>query len=719
MKSDRPIAVVFAMNHPESAALANSIARNLEKVGYRCVVCDYAIGNGFDPRRLAANADRAVLSLSDSGFDSIPALSAAVYQGRYGDDIAFADLLALNLTNIPDGHGPEYDLLNPESLFRQKLRGFAARSDEMLRAINPDIVVIQQGAEVLSRILLAKTMKLNLPWLLSESSFFPNYLLLDPCGQHFMRGYNQVDRDWPEWNRRQLDAVDKKRVATFIDQWRSQRLSKYAQPIQSDPKLTAFLGSYERLLFVPMQISHDANVHYGLGVFLSLADFYQSLVAALPSGWGVVFKPHPLDRTPNPWRPQTDSRIYLTENANIHDLIQRADAVAVFSSNVGLEALLYGKPVIVGGEPCYGGKGVTLDIGQRQDLATIIANAPHHTPNTELRDRLVHYIINDYLIADEDNTAVQRKLARTGAVQSGYTRSRHPFSEADPSIVAHKLNRLHRYQELAEKDLSHWEILEQLESSYDPFKFEEPCMDKDLPIPWVARQAPALSSAYVFSACMAEKGCCVLDFGCGAGFGAWLLARQGMHVTACDASPARLHYARRTWLSRRIRYLTTSAATFPESAAAAERFGLVLLIDGLPHVYHPQRLLNLLWKSVAPGGACLLRLPRAEIAVRPSTTCPFHILTIADVESMAAQLPDLAFQKVFYQHRTAIQPSPGAEYDNFWFLLEKKCSSEKRGGWLKHLDKLLPGTYTPPSEFSMMGILRMLARRRGKLLGLR
>jgi 2-polyprenyl-3-methyl-5-hydroxy-6-metoxy-1,4-benzoquinol methylase len=719
MKSVRPVAVVFAMNHPDTAAQAHSVVRNLEKIGYRCVVCDYAIGEGLDPRRLATNADRAVLPLSDRGFDSIIPLSAAVYQGQYGDDIAFADLLALNLTNIPKGQGLGYDLLHPESLFRQKLRGFAARSEELLRALKPDLIVIQQGAEVLSRILLSKAMKLRLPWLLSESPFFPNYLLLDPCGQHFMRGHNQIDLDWPEWNRRLLDDVGKKRVATFIDQWRSQRLSKYAQPEQSDPKLTAFLGGNERLLFVPMQISHDANVHYGLGVFLSLADFYQSLVEALPPNWGVVFKPHPLDRTSNPWRPEAAPHIFLTEHANIHDLIQRADAVAVFSSNVGLEALLYGKPVIVGGKPCYGGKGVTLDIGQRQDLATIIANAPRHTPNSESRDRLVHYIINDYLIADEDNTAIQRKLARTGVVQSGYTRSERPFSEADPSILAQKIEQLRHYQKLSETDLSHWEILEQLELPGDPFKIEEPGIDKDWPIPWVAHQAPALAAAYVFSASLADKGCRVLDFGCGTGAGAWLLARQGMHVTACDASPARLRYARRTWLHRRIRYLTVSPATFPENAKVGENFGLVLLIDGLAHVRHSKQLLNLLWQSVAPGGACLLRLPRVETAVRPNTTCPFQILTVADVKRMAAQLPDLAGQKVLYQHRTSIQILPGAEYDSFWLLLEKECSNDKGSGWSKRLHELLPGSFTPPSEFSTMGFLRVLARRRHKLFGLR
>ena len=50
----KPKALLFAMESPTTAAQAESVARNLERVGYACVVCDYAARVGVDPRRLSA-----------------------------------------------------------------------------------------------------------------------------------------------------------------------------------------------------------------------------------------------------------------------------------------------------------------------------------------------------------------------------------------------------------------------------------------------------------------------------------------------------------------------------------------------------------------------------------------------------------------------------------------------------------------------------------------
>ena len=118
-----------------------------------------------------------------------------------------------------------------------------------MRAIAPDLVIIQQGAEVLSRILLAKTMKLGLPWLLSESSFLSGYVLLDPAGQHFMRGFNQIDSEWSEWRKRPADAQAELEAAAFVERWRSERQSKYLQPNDLALDVVEFLDKPGRLLF--------------------------------------------------------------------------------------------------------------------------------------------------------------------------------------------------------------------------------------------------------------------------------------------------------------------------------------------------------------------------------------------------------------------------------------------------------------------------------------
>ena len=49
----------------------------------------------------------------------------------------------------------------------------------------------------------------------------------------------------------------------------------------------------------------------------------------------------------------------VAPHTSSHELIRRAEAIAVISSTVGLEALLYGKPVLTLGQPFYSGYGVT------------------------------------------------------------------------------------------------------------------------------------------------------------------------------------------------------------------------------------------------------------------------------------------------------------------------------------------------------------------------
>ena len=84
-------------------------------------------------------------------------------------------------------------------------------------------------------------------------------------------------------------------------------------------------------------------------------------------GYDLVLKEHPMSIGRNRLsllrrlaRTRTSASSRRTRRS--HELIRGAEAVAVISSTVGLEALLYGKPVLTLGQPFYSGYGVTLDV---------------------------------------------------------------------------------------------------------------------------------------------------------------------------------------------------------------------------------------------------------------------------------------------------------------------------------------------------------------------
>lgn len=72
-----------------------------------------------------------------------------------------------------------------------------------------------------------------------------------------------------------------------------------------------------------------------------------------------------------------------------HELIRKARAVAVISSTVGIEALLYGKPVLTLGEPFYSGYGVTLDVSSFAEIRARVPELLRFRPDPERIVRLL------------------------------------------------------------------------------------------------------------------------------------------------------------------------------------------------------------------------------------------------------------------------------------------------------------------------------------------
>lgn len=73
-----------------------------------------------------------------------------------------------------------------------------------------------------------------------------------------------------------------------------------------------------------------------------------------------------------------------------HELIVRSHGVAVISSTVGLEALLYPKPVLTLGRPFFAGAGVTLDVDSFREIRTAVPELLSFRPDRERVTRFLH-----------------------------------------------------------------------------------------------------------------------------------------------------------------------------------------------------------------------------------------------------------------------------------------------------------------------------------------
>jgi hypothetical protein len=82
--------------------------------------------------------------------------------------------------------------------------------------------------------------------------------------------------------------------------------------------------------------------------------------------------------------------VLVEPHTSSHDLIRDAAGVAVISSTVGLEALLYDKPVLTLGQPFYAGYGVTIDVDSFAELRERVPELLRFRPDPERITRFLH-----------------------------------------------------------------------------------------------------------------------------------------------------------------------------------------------------------------------------------------------------------------------------------------------------------------------------------------
>lgn len=394
-----PRVVIFRVPGAESAANADRLAATAIKAGLDVLIAPY-----WPDDLEAAAAPQSPLLDRDIG--SAPRLSAFAFRQKFGFDLDLADLSAHLFATQP----LTADLILAESIWNQHLRGVAQTAVRFLDDYNADIVFVPHGAEIVSRLLAEMTVATRRRLMFWESAFFPGFHYIDPHAPHFFRGECGLDR-LPS------PVEPTPRAMAFVARWKADRASKYLQtaPPSSRLELQQWAGADRRpMLFLPGQIATDANAVVGLGHHDSLGAVYRAALRSVPEDWRVIYKPHPLaehdvlqDYEGSP------DRLFRTD-ADIHDVFAVCDAVLTYSSNVGLEALLAGLPVILLGRPVYAGRGLTHDLAKPEALGALLAQRAE-PPSPNAVAAFVELLLAKGLTADGDPAGLLSRIAEAGS----------------------------------------------------------------------------------------------------------------------------------------------------------------------------------------------------------------------------------------------------------------------------------------------------------------
>jgi capsule polysaccharide modification protein KpsS len=147
-------------------------------------------------------------------------------------------------------------------------------------------------------------------------------------------------------------------------------------------------------VYFPLHVTDDFKVKRVIPHCVDQHYLIQQLADALPQGYDLVLKEHPVSIGRNPIgflrRISRHANVRLVSpHTSSHELIRRSRAVIVISSTVGLEALLYSKPVLTMGQPFYSGYGVTLDVDSFRELREAVPAVLRFRPD---RERILNFL---------------------------------------------------------------------------------------------------------------------------------------------------------------------------------------------------------------------------------------------------------------------------------------------------------------------------------------
>ncbi len=158
-----------------------------------------------------------------------------------------------------------------------------------------------------------------------------------------------------------LCDVGEARIGAVLERWRLSRLSKYNEGGE-------FSGSLpDDYVLVIDQVKNDASIAYGMADGSSFEKMFAAACAQNP-GMDIVVKMHP-DVFTRSKSGHFDVE-QLQQMPNVHviaegclpsRLIENATRVYTVTSQMGFEALIWGKPVSCFGMPFYAGWGLTDD----------------------------------------------------------------------------------------------------------------------------------------------------------------------------------------------------------------------------------------------------------------------------------------------------------------------------------------------------------------------
>lgn len=268
----------------------------------------------------------------------------------------------------------------------------------LLNRSKPKCVVVWNGHMLPEMAVKKAAEKLGIIICFFEVGLLPNTVTVDPKG---INNFNSVPRK--ESFYRNYQPFEKK--SSTADRQlvvRQFNRRKIAHARQQD----FHLALPKKFIFVPFQVRFDSQIILSSPNICSMYDLYRWIEFTLENSEDenlfFVVKEHPSDPYKYDTLYKKNPRI-LFSNRNTQELIEGADAIITINSSVGLESLIFHRPVIALGDACYNIEGITQTVSSKEQLVSAINRLPNWRIDESLVENFLSYLKNDYCISGSWN----------------------------------------------------------------------------------------------------------------------------------------------------------------------------------------------------------------------------------------------------------------------------------------------------------------------------
>jgi len=300
---------------------------------------------------------------------------------------------------------------------------------DALAAAQPTAIFLWNGSGLAAALAQQWAQQHNIPLLFAENGYLPHTLQLDLMGVNAYSSLNTLNLT--DIAARTYSAAQEQEFAAMLTNYRAGRAHSVTPPLHGRlrPSWVAYLQQGwrdwwqrprrrrinrriedtqpqmpERFVLFPLQVAADSQLTlhsplYGNQLGVAIAEVELALREVDPT-LALVVKLHPADRGKTDYDAVAAAHPALVwvSNGDVRPLLARAQGVVTINSTVGVEALLFGKPVVTLGNNFYVRDELVYPVRDRAELVPQLRLALTQPPNHHFIGQYLRYLYFDGLV---------------------------------------------------------------------------------------------------------------------------------------------------------------------------------------------------------------------------------------------------------------------------------------------------------------------------------